>query len=78
LTQKNDHDKRKIKGQQPKKVDCGAMWVNAGLGIKWENVAHPMGKITNWCIHGCSFTLAINFGPNLKQMSILATPQGGM
>jgi hypothetical protein len=27
---KNDHDKLKIKGQQLKKVYCGAMWVNVG------------------------------------------------
>jgi hypothetical protein len=31
--EKNDHEKIKIQGQLPKKVNCGAMWVNAGLGI---------------------------------------------
>jgi hypothetical protein len=30
----NDQEKIKIKGQQPKRVDCDAMWVNAGSGIK--------------------------------------------
>jgi hypothetical protein len=34
LPPKNEHDKIKMKGQQPKKVDCGVMWINARLGIK--------------------------------------------
>jgi hypothetical protein len=37
------------KGQQPKKIDCSRMLVNAG---------HPMDKKANWCSHGGWFTLA--------------------
>ncbi len=32
--EENGPKKIKIKGQQPKRVDCGAVWVNAGSGIK--------------------------------------------
>ncbi len=45
--EKNDHEKIKIQGQLPKKVNCGAMWVNAGLGIMWKNVTHPIDRTTN-------------------------------
>jgi hypothetical protein len=78
MPQKNDHDKIKIKGQQPRKGWLYAMWVNVGLEIRWENVNHPMDKTINLCVHGCWFTLVIKFCPNLRQISILTTPQGGM
>jgi len=34
--------KKKIKGQQPKKVECGTMLVNAGSGVGWKSAAHSL------------------------------------
>jgi hypothetical protein len=59
MTTKN----KMIKGQQPKKIDCGRMLVSVKCKKTDEkeanNSAHPMDRTANWCSHGGWFTLAL-------------------
>jgi len=44
-----------VKGQQPKKFDCGTMLVKVSKEVDEEEAYHPtlpMDRTANWCSHG--------------------------
>jgi hypothetical protein len=52
--------KKMVKGQQPKKIDCGRMLVKGKESDEKEanHPAHPMDRTANCCSQGDWFTVA--------------------